>query len=112
MFNDVLIIADTFMEPPSEVLPLRTVTMIAHCNLGMSILIQSTQEMKDFVYRFAKLRGLMDYIDYILCERERERARDVRIDVVRFYPNTIVVKWIRIENQLTLLGRIKSLAGK
>ena len=78
----------------------------------MSILIQSTQEMKDFVYRFAKLRGLMDYIDYILCERERERARDVRIDVVRFYPNTIVVKWIRIENQLTLLGRIKSLAGK
>ena len=84
--------------------------MIVHCNLGMNILLQSTREMKDFIYRFAKPRGLMDYIDYILCEQEQESG--MRIDVVKSYPNTIVVKWIRIENQLTLLGQIKSLAGR
>lgn len=84
--------------------------MIAHCNLGMDILLQSTQEMKDIAYHFAKPRGLMDYIDYILCEQEQENG--VRINVVKLYPNTIVVKWIRIENQLLLLGQIKSLASK
>jgi hypothetical protein len=110
MFNDILVIADTFVEPPSEIMAVRTVTMIAHCNLGMSILLQSTEEMKDFIYRFAKPRGLMDYVDYILCGAEFEEG--IHLDTTRIYPHTIVLKWIRIENQLTLLGQIKSLASK
>jgi hypothetical protein len=110
MFNDILVIADPFVEPPSEVLPLRTITMIVSCNLGMIVLLHTTQEMKDFVYRFAKPRGLLDYIDYILNESEFEES--IRLDTIGIYPHTIVEKYIRIENQLGILGRIKSLADK
>ena len=110
MYNDILVLADAFMEPPSEVLPVRTVTMMSHENLAMDVLLQTTQEMKDLYYHWMKPRGLMDYIDYILNERESENG--IRIDVVRVYPRTIVVKWIRIENQLIVLGQIKSLAGR
>lgn len=110
MINDILIISDALIEPPSEVLPVRTVTMISHVNLELNVLLHTTQEMKDLFYHWMKPRGLMDYVDYILNEREWEDG--VRIDVVGFYPNTIVVKSIRIENQLNLLGQIRSLTGK
>jgi hypothetical protein len=106
MVNDVLIIADAFVEPPSEIMAVRTITMIAHCNLGMNILLHTTQEMKDAVYHFAKPRGLMDYVTYILGELEFEDG--VRLDTIGIYPNTIVVKSIRLENQLHILGKIKA----
>lgn len=106
MFNDILVISDVFVEPPSEVLPLRTITMIVHCNLGMDIILHSTQDMKDYVYKFAKPLGLMDYINYILSETEFEDG--IRVDTIGIYPHTIITKSIRIENQLQLLGKIKT----
>ena len=110
MKSDILIISDALIEPPSETMAFRTVTMLAHDNLGLNILLHTTQELKDYVYRFAKTRGLMDYITYILNEREWETG--IRIDVERFYPDTIVCQWIRLENQLSLLGQIKSFSEK
>lgn len=110
MFNDILVIADALVEPPSEILPFRTITMLSHDNLGMEILLHTTQEMKDVYYHWMKPKGMLDYIKYIINEREWEDG--IRVDVLKCYPNTIVVKWIRIENQLFILGQIKSLAGK
>jgi len=110
MYNDLLIIADEFIEPPSEVLPFRTITMLAHDNLGMDILLHTTQDMKDICYRWMKPRGMMDYVNYILNEWEYEEG--IRLDVLGIFPYCIVTKAIRIENQLSLLGQIKSLAGK
>lgn len=110
MGYSILTIADEFVEPPSETMAFRTVTMIAHYDLDMNILLHTTQEMKDLYYHFMKPRGLMDYIDYILNEWEYEDG--LRIDVMNLYPHCIVVKAIRLENQLSLLGQIKSLAGK
>ena len=106
---NTLIISDHFLEPPSELYALRTVTMMVHENLKMDILLNTTHEMKDIVYKFSKPMGLMDYIDYILDEREYEDG--IRIDTLRILPKTIVVKYIRLENQLSLLGKIKSMAG-
>lgn len=110
MNRDILIIADTLVEPPSEILPFRTVTMFAHDNLDLEVLLHTTQEMKDTYYHWMKPRGLMDYVSYILNEFEWENG--IRIDVVKFYPDTIVVNWIRLENQLSLLGRIKAFTGR
>lgn len=110
MINDILIISDQLVEPPTDSLAFRTITMISHDNLEMDVLFHTTQEMKDVFYHWMKPRGLMDYIDYILNELEWENG--VRIDVVNYYPRTIVVKSIRFENQVSLLGNIKSLAGK
>lgn len=81
--------------------------MVAHYDLNMNVLFHTTQDMKDNFYHWMKPRGLMDYISYILNEREYEDG--VRIDVVGYYPNSIVTKFIRLENQVSLLGRIKSL---
>jgi hypothetical protein len=104
-----LIISDDFFEPPNETLVLRTISMIAHEDLNMDVLLHTTQAMKDTVYHFAKPRGLMDYIDYILNEYEFENG--VRLDTIKVYPNTIVVKSLRLENQLRIVGQVKRLAG-
>lgn len=110
MAYSILTIADALVEPPSETLPFRTVTMISHYDLDMDILLHTTQDMKDRYYHFMKPMGLMDYIDDILTEWEYEEG--VRVDVMGIYPRCVVVKWIRIENQLAVLGQIKSLACK
>ena len=110
MFNDILVIADPFVEPPSEILPFRTVTMISHHNLGLDVLLHTTQDMKDLYYHWMKPKGMMDYVIYILNELEFEES--IRLDVIGIYPHTIVEKYIRIENQLSILGRIKSLADR
>ena len=110
MSGDILVISDALVEPPSEILPFRTVTMFSHEYLSMDVLLHTTQEMKDFYYQWMKPRGLMDYVKYFLNELEWENG--VRIDPLGFYPNTVVVKYIRLENQLPIFGRIKSLSGK
>jgi len=105
MNTDILIISDSLVEPPSESFAFRTVTMLCHENLGMNILLHTTQDMKDLFYHWMKPRGLMDYIDYILNEKEFEYG--IRLDTVGFYPNTIVLQYIRLENQLQIIGRIQ-----
>ncbi len=110
MYNDILVIADALVEPPSEVLPFRTITMFSHEDFAMDVLLHTTQEMKDIYYHWMKPRGMMDYISDILNEGECEEC--IRIDVVKIYPITIVVKAIRIENQIYLLSRIAGVSGK
>lgn len=108
MRRDILVISDALVEPPTDILAFRTVTMISHDDLEMDVLLHTTQDMKDTYYHWMKPRGLMDYIDYILNESEWEEG--IRIDVYRYYPNTILVKCICFENEIPLLGKIKSMA--
>ncbi len=110
MFNDILVIADPFVEPPSEILPFRTVTQISHYNLGLDVLLHTTQDMKDIFYKWMKPKGMMDFVIYILNELEFEDS--IRLDIIGIYPHTIIEKYIRIENQLGILGKIKSLSGR
>lgn len=107
MNTDVLVIADFLVEPPTDLLAFRTVTMMAHYDLNMKVLIHTTQEMKDMYYHWMKPRGLMDYVNYMITEFEWEDG--IRIDNAKIYPQTIVVSAIRFENQLGIIGRIKSL---
>lgn len=107
MKRDILTISDALIEPPSEPLVFRTITLISHFDLHMSILLHTTQEMKDLYYHWMKPRGLMDYVAYILNEYEFENG--ARVDTMGVYPNTIVVKSLRLENQLVVLGQIKKL---
>jgi hypothetical protein len=109
MRNGILIITDALVEPPTDFLAFRTVTMVSHVNYNMNVLLHTTQEMKDLYYHFMKPKGLMDYIDYILNEREREYG--VKLDTKRNALPTIIVKSIRFENQLTILERIMMLSG-
>jgi hypothetical protein len=110
MCNDVLVISDALVEPPTEVIPFRTITMLCEMRYAMECVLHTTQDMKDSYYHWMKRRGMMDHIVYILNESEWEEG--VRLDVMGIYPNSIVTKAIRIENQLLLLSQIKGLAGK
>ena len=109
MRNDILIISDHLVEPPTDSLAFRTVTMMAHDNLNMDVLLHTTQEMKDQYYKFLQRRGLTDFIKYLLVEEENEDG--IRVDVYNNYPRTIVINSIRFENQLNLFGQIKWLSG-
>lgn len=107
MNTDVLVIADSLVEPPTDQMAFRTITMMSHYDLSMKILLHTTQEMKDMYYHWMKPRGLMDYVDYMLTECEWEEG--IRVDSIKVYPRTIVVASIRFENQMGILGRIKAL---
>ena len=83
--------------------------MVTHCNLGMEVLFHTTQDMKDLYFHFMKPRGMLDYICYFLNEFEYEEG--IRLDITGIYPYTIVEKYIRLENQLKILGKIQALRG-
>ena len=107
MKRDILTISGALLEPPSEPMVFRTITLIFHDD--MDILFHTTQDMKDLYYHWMKARGLMDYVAYILNEQEWEDG--VRIDTLSIYPNTVVVKSLRLENQLAVIGKVKRLSG-
>lgn len=107
MKRDILTISDSLLEPPSEISAIRTIDMICHDDLDMHILIHTTQEMKDFIYFWAKPRGLMDYIDYILSEWEYEDG--IRVDTLGIYPNTVVEKSLTLNNQLIVVNKITNI---
>jgi hypothetical protein len=107
MRRDILTISDAFIEPPSETMVFRTITMYCHDDFHLDILLHTTQDMKDLYYRFMKPRGLMDYIAGIIIETEFEEG--IRIDTIGVYPRTIVAKSLRIENQMRILQQVRSL---
>jgi hypothetical protein len=109
MQRDILTISDGLIEPPSEAMVFRTITLICHYDCRMDILLHTTQDMKDMYYRWMKPRGLMDYVSYILNEQEWEDG--IRIDTLGVYPHTVVVKSLRLENQMAVITGVKSLAG-
>jgi hypothetical protein len=110
MHCDTLVIADALVEPPSEIIPFRTITMICSENFGMDILLHTQQDMKDIYYHWMKPRGMMDYVKDILTELEW--VESIRLDVINIYPNSIQIKAITVENQMIILQQIKSLSGK
>ena len=118
-----LIIRDELVEPPTDSLAFRTVTMIVHENLDMNVFVHTTPDMKDLYYQFMKPRGLLDYVDYIIAGTEFEsgiwisssgmvRRGERMVMIGTWAPVDIIVKCISFENQVGLLGRIKSLSGK
>jgi hypothetical protein len=107
---DILTISDTLVEPPSEAMVFRTITMISHYDCELDVLFHTTQDMKDIYYHWMKPRGLMDFVDYILNEMEYEEG--LRIDTIGIYPQTIVTKALRLENQHYILNQLRTLAGK
>ena len=108
MRRDILTISDALVEPPSEQMVFRTITMKCHSDMTMDILLHTTQEMKDIYYHWMKPRGLMDYIADILNEMEYEDS--IRVDTIGIYPQTIVTKALRLENQIYILNQVRSLA--
>lgn len=110
MKSDILILSDALLEPPSESYAIRYVTMYSHCDLTMDVLIHTTQEMKDMYYQWMKRFGMMDYVAQFLSEWEWQDG--VRIDMSNHYPDTIITRFIRLENQIVIVDQIRDFVGK
>jgi hypothetical protein len=112
MRKHTLIIADALVEPPTDSTVFYNVTMFSHEEMNMHVLLHTTQDMKDLMYKWMKPRGLMDFVDAILNENEKENG--IRIDNHHIvgYSYLILVKALRFENQLQLLGQLKSITNR
>jgi hypothetical protein len=101
----LLLIKSELTEPPSETLPFRDVTMASKCNLGLDILIECEQELKDAYFYFLRPRGMLDYVDDLITPQEEEDG--IRLDTELNYSRTVVASRIMIENSLAIIRQIK-----
>ena len=100
-----LLIKSELAEPPSENLPFRYVTMVSKCDLGLDVLIECEQELKDAYFYFLRPRGMLDYVDYLITPQENEDG--IRVDTELNYSKTVVVNRIIIENSLAIIKQIR-----
>jgi hypothetical protein len=107
MKQNVLIIVDSLVEPPSEPFAFRTITMFANHSFNLNVLFHTTQDLKDIYYNWMKPKGLLDYISYILTEHENENG--IRLETSYTRSPSIIVNSIRLDNQLSIIGCIKTL---
>jgi hypothetical protein len=102
-----LIIEASLIDPPSESLYVRYVTLVTKSELNLSNLIQVEQKVKDFYFHFMKEKGILDFVDQFITKEENEFG--IRISPELNYPLTIKTQAITCENCINILGQIKML---
>jgi len=103
-----LLIKSELAEPPSENLSFRYVTMASKCDLGLDVLIECEQGLKDAYFRFLKPRGMLDYVDYLITPQENEDG--IRLDTELNYSRTVVASRIVIENSFIIVKQIETIS--
>lgn len=102
-----LVIVAGLSEYPSESLSFRYLTLVAHDQLNLDCLIETSQEMKDMYYYYLLHRGLLDYVEQLIVENEED---GIRLDDKHDYPKTVCVPAIKFDNIFNILGQVKSLS--
>jgi len=104
---NLIISAEIYVEPRSESLYFRFLTMVAKENLGYDVLLESEKENVDKYYNILKSEGSFDFVDDIVIPEWR--LEGARIDTEYNYPYTIRTKFIDCVNVSSLAGELKSL---
>lgn len=104
-----LIISDSLVNPPTETLAFRFLTMHCRENLHMPVLIKTTAEFKDVYYKWMLLRGIFDYVDDLLIETDKDDG--LKLSPVRQLPKNLIVPLINNDNYINLIGKISILVG-
>jgi hypothetical protein len=104
---ETLIIAAHLINPPSETLAFRTVTLFSSSQFHLTNLIEVEKEYIDIYYHFMRRTGTFDFIKEIVTPTDREEG--IRIDTDSNYPLTIVTDRIIFGNVYSILGQLKSL---
>ncbi len=102
-----LIIVSDLINPPSEGLYFRHLTMVSSIDLKQDVLIESQKEYVDIYYNYLKKKGLYDFVEEFI--QPEWRVDGIRIDTELNYPKTIKTNYIRYENVENLLKQIKGL---
>lgn len=103
-----LVVHAPLSEPPTESLPFRYVISCASRNCGMDVLLECETEARDLYWRFLKEQGMFDFVNDIVSPFEE---RGLRLDVEkRGLEASVIVNYIRFENQVSIVENIKSKA--
>ena len=102
-----LIIVSDLINPPSEGLYFRHLTMVSSIDLKQEVLIESEKEYVDIYYNYLKKKGLYDFVGEFI--QPEWKVDGIRIDTELNYPKTIKTNYIRYENVENLIKQIKEL---
>jgi len=103
-----LVVHAPLSEPPTESLPFRYVISCASRDCEMDVLLECEAEVKDLYWRFLKGQGMFDFVNDIVSPFEE---RGLRLDVEkRGLEASVIVSYIRFENQINIVENIKSKA--
>ncbi len=103
-----LVVHAPLSEPPTESLPFRYVISCASRDCEMDVLLECEAEVKDLYWRFLKKRGMFDFVNDIISPFEE---KGLRLDVERrSLEASVIVSYIRFENQVKITEDIKSRA--
>ena len=102
-----LIIVSDLINPPSEGLYFRHLTMVSSIDLRQQVLIESEKEYVDIYYNYLKTKGLYDFVEEFV--QPEWKVDGIRIDTELNYPKTIKTNYIRYENEENLIKQVKQL---
>jgi|TARA_R110000787_G_scaffold29071_2_gene79094 hypothetical protein len=108
MDTSKVIVEACLCEPPSEAYAFRYISVALAHDLDLDILIESPADMKDLYWFFLKKLGAYDAITDIVTQEEKEKG-------VRIYQNECIlpieikIQKIVLENQISLINRVKKL---
>jgi hypothetical protein len=100
-----LIVQAALVEPPSQDLSFRYVSLVARKELNLDCLIEVEQEMKDTYYKYLLNHGLFDFFQGIIIPEER--VPGLRLGETVTEPPAIKLKAIRADSVVHLIGMIK-----
>ena len=103
MNSNLIIVSQLSIEPLSEGLYFRYLTLIGKTQLQYNILLEADKKATDSYWKYLKRHGWFDFVDDFI---EPNQEAGLRLDTGFNYSNTIVTKSIRCENALDLIGKI------
>lgn len=104
---DTLIIVAPLIEPPSESLSVRHLTLVAKIDLSLDVILEVDPHLKDLYWSFGRPRGLFDAISQFVTPQEREEG--IRIDLKPNYPLSIITDRITHVNYHNLMRQLRFL---
>lgn len=100
----LILIDSALTEPPSSVTLFRDITLFANVFKDRAVLLESTNEMKDFYYKWLKSRGAFDFIEDIVPFHS-EQGLSIRCKYDHSVAN-VMVRTIGYHNFSRIIGNI------
>ena len=99
---DKIIVCAGLIEPPSDSLAVRELTRELH--RSFTVLIESERDMRDLYHKYFLIRGLLDYVDDLIIEEEKEKG--LRLADRPISDPTLLVKCIGFSNVNQILTTV------
>ena len=119
MNSNLIIVSQLSIEPLSDGLYFRYLTLVGKTQLQYNILLEADKKATDFYWKYLKRHGWFDFVeDFVQPEWKEEGIRIDRRSQPKNplleinYPKIIRVDSIRCENTLDILGQLKGFGGR